>query len=52
VLALVLEANALDEAKLQKARESFRAGQGPMPAEFSSPPSEQPSSPSGGPANG
>ena len=32
VLALVLEANALDEAKLQKAREVFLAGQEPMPA--------------------
>jgi hypothetical protein len=52
VLGLVLEANALDEAKLQKAREVFLAGQGPMPAEFSSPRSEQPSSPSGEPANG
>ena len=52
VLALVLEANALDEAKLQKARESFLRGQGPIPEEFSSPRSEQPSSPSGGPANG
>ena len=52
VLALVLEANALDEAKLQKAREVFLRGQGPMPEEFSSPQSEQPSSPSGEPANG
>ena len=52
VLALVLEANALDEAKLQKARELFLAGQGPVPEEFSSPQSERPSSPSGGPANG
>jgi hypothetical protein len=52
VLALVMEANALDEAKLEKARESFLRGQAPMPEEFSSPLIEQPSSPSGGPANG
>jgi len=52
VLALVLEANALDEAKLQKARESFLAGQAPMPEEFSSPLTAPESSPSGGPANG
>lgn len=37
VLALVMEANALDEAKLQKARESFLRGQAPMPAEYSGP---------------
>jgi hypothetical protein len=52
VLALVLEANALDEAKLQKAREVFLRGQEPMPDVFSSPRSEQPSTPSGEPANG
>jgi hypothetical protein len=52
VLALVLEANALDDAKLQRAREVFLRGQEPMPAEFSSPLSAPPSSPSGGPANG
>ena len=52
VLALVLEANALDEAKLQKAREVFLRGQEPMPDEFSWPRSEQPSTPSGEPANG
>ena len=52
VLGLVLEANALDEAKLQKARESFLAGQAPMPEEFSSPLTAPESSPSGGPANG
>jgi len=38
VLGLVLEANALDEAKLAKARESFLLGQAPMPAEFSGQP--------------
>ena len=52
MLALVLEANALDEGKLQKAREVFLRGQEPMPEEFSSPQSEQPSTPSGEPANG
>jgi hypothetical protein len=52
VLGLVLEANALDESKLQRAREVFLRGQGPMPEEFSSHPSEQPSSLSGEPANG
>jgi len=35
VLGLVLEANALDEAKLQKARESFIVGQLPMLPESS-----------------
>ncbi len=52
VLGLVLEANALDESKLQRAREVFLRGQGPMPEEFSLPPDGQPSSPSGEPANG
>ena len=52
VLALVLEANALDEAKLQKAREVFLVGQEPMPEQFSGPLTEPESSPSGGPANG
>ena len=52
VLGLVLEANSLDEAKVQRAREVFLRGQGPMPAEFSSPPSEPSSMPSGEPANG
>jgi hypothetical protein len=52
VLALVLEANALDEGKLQRAREFFLRGQEPMPEEFSSLQSEQSSSPSGEPANG
>lgn len=51
VLALVLEANALDDDKLAKAREVFLAGQGPMPSEFSSLPSERPSSLSGEPVN-
>jgi len=52
VLALVLEANALDDAKLQRAREVFLRGQEPMPEEFSSPLSAPPSSPSGEPARG
>ena len=52
VLALVMEANALDEAKLQKAREVFLAGQEPLPEQFSGPLTEPPSSSCGGPANG
>jgi hypothetical protein len=52
VLALVMEANALDEAKLQKAREVFLAGQAPMPPEFSGPATEPANTPSGTPANG
>jgi len=52
VLGLVLEANSLDEAKVQKAREVFLLGQEPMPAEFFSLPSEPSSTPSGEPANG
>jgi len=51
VLALVMEANALDEAKLQKARESFLRGQEPMPAEYSGPVSEPAITPSGEPAS-
>ncbi len=51
VLALVMEANALDESKLQKAREVFLAGQVPPP-EFSGPHTEPPSTSSGAPANG
>ena len=52
VLGLVLEANALDEAKLQKARQVFLVGQAPMPAEFSLPLNAQQSSLSGEPASG
>ncbi len=52
VLALILEANALDDAKLHRAREVFLRGQEPMPAEFSSPHSAPQSSPSGALANG
>jgi hypothetical protein len=52
VLGLVLEANALDEAKLAKARESFLLGQVPMPAEFSGQVSEPANTESGEPANG
>jgi len=50
VLALVMEANALDEAKLQKAREVFLAGQGPMPPEFSGQLTALANTPSGKPA--
>ena len=52
VLALVMEANALDEAKLTKAREVFLRGRAPMPPEFSGPATAPASMPSGGPANG
>ncbi|MEN6367691.1 MAG: hypothetical protein ABFC88_12845 [Thermoguttaceae bacterium] len=52
VLGLVLEANALDEAKLAKAREVFLRGQAPLPAESSGPVTEPASSQSGVPANG
>jgi len=52
VLGLVLEANALDEAKLAKAREVFLAGQAPMPPEFSGPVTEPANTPSGELANG
>jgi hypothetical protein len=51
VLGLVLEANALDESKLQKAREVFLRGQAPMPSEFSGLVSAQANTPSGEPAN-
>jgi hypothetical protein len=52
VLALVMEANSLDEAKLSKARELFLRGQAPMPPEFSGPVTAPANTPSGGPANG
>jgi hypothetical protein len=52
VLGLVLEANALDEAKLAKAREVFLAGQAPMPPEFSGPVTEPANTLSGELANG
>jgi len=52
VTGLVLEANALDDEKLRKAREVFLRGQAPMPPEFSGPHTGQPSTPSGTPAQG
>jgi len=52
VLALVLEANALDDEKLAKAREVFLVGQAPMPAEFSGPQNEPVNTPSGELVNG
>ena len=52
VVALVLEANALDDEKLAKARSVFLAGQAPMPPEFSGLTSEPANTPSGAPANG
>ena len=52
VLALVLEANSLDEAKLAKAREVFLAGQAPKRPESTGLPVEQANTSSGEPANG
>lgn len=52
VLALVMEANALDEAKLQKARETFLLGQVQKSEDTFGPASEQVSMPSGEPAQG
>jgi hypothetical protein len=50
ILQLVFQANCLDEAKLQKAREAFLLGQQPVPSEFSGPNTEPESTPSGEPA--
>lgn len=47
VLALVMEANALDEAKLRQARETFLLGQAQEQQESSGLASEQSSTPSG-----
>jgi hypothetical protein len=52
VAGLVLEANALDEEKLQKAREVFQRGRAPMPPEFSGPATAPANTPSGAPAKG
>lgn len=52
VAALVLEANALDEEKLNKARESFLAGQEVTLLQSSGQVSEQETTPSGVPVNG
>jgi len=49
VLALVMEANALDEVKLRQARETFLLGQAQEQQESSGPASEQPNTPSGEP---
>ena len=51
VLALVMEANALDEAKLVKAREVFLRGQAPC-RPILWPATGPANTPSGGPANG
>lgn len=51
VVAIVMEANCLDEGKLKKAREVFLLGQAPMPAEFSGPLTEPQTTQSGAPAN-
>lgn len=47
ILALVMEANALDEAKLRQAREVFLLGQAQEQDESSGQASEPPSTPSG-----
>lgn len=47
ILALVMEANALDEAKLKQARDVFLRGQVQVQQESSGPATEQPSTPSG-----
>jgi hypothetical protein len=49
VLSLVMEANALDEAKLKKARDSFLLGQGPVSPTSSGPAIGPASTPSGVP---
>ena len=51
IVATVMEANCLDEAKLKKAREVFLVGQAPMPPEFSGLLTEPQTTPSGAPAN-
>ncbi len=50
ILALVLEANSLDEEKLKKAREVFLRGPEPVPSEFSGLATGPETMPSGGPA--
>jgi len=52
VLATVMEANALDEAKLRKAREVFLRGQVQTPPTSSGQVTEPASMPSGAPAKG
>ena len=52
ILATVMEANALDEAKLKKAREVFLLGQVQIAQVSSGHPTEQVSTPSGAPAKG
>lgn len=52
VLAAVMEANALDEEKLKKAREVFLLGQAQEQKASSGPASEQVNTPSGEPAQG
>lgn len=51
ILALVLEVNSLNEAKLKEARDSFLRGQEQALSESSSPSSEQNDSQSGEPAS-
>ncbi len=51
VQALVFQANSLDEGKIQKAREAFLAGQGPVPGESSGQSTAPESSQSGAPAS-
>jgi hypothetical protein len=50
IIGAVMEANALDEAKLEKARAGFLRGQRPVQEKSPTPTTEQPSLPSGEPA--
>jgi hypothetical protein len=51
IVGAVMEANALDEKKLEKAREVFIRGQHPVQEKSSTPTTEPQSTPSGEPAN-
>lgn len=51
VMGLVMEANCLDEERLQQARDSFLLGQQPVPSEFSGQSTEPETTPSGKPAS-
>ena len=52
IMHLVLQANCLDEKKLQKAREVFQLGQQPVPSEFAGQSIEPEITPSGEPVEG
>lgn len=51
ITVCVMQANALDEAKLEKAREAFLRGPGEAPEKSSGPQAEPPSTPSGEPVS-